>query len=188
MDEAIRRGKPMWEVLPHAGQAGRPFGDGRAGRRAVSHDDRAVPPQMKRQSPVEVVKTLIRDIAYKDELDAAVSRRRRSGGPLGVGRGSRQRRGRLRAAGVAADARRLSAGGGADGQRGRRGQGVEAGTERRGADDAPRGQGAGVSRGLHGRHGRRHAAASPDDRRRRARRSTRNAACATSASPGRSAA
>ena len=51
----------------------------------------------KEQSPLEVVKTLIRDIAYKDELTRQYPERRRSGGPLGVGRGNGQRRGRLHA-------------------------------------------------------------------------------------------
>ena len=66
--EAIQRGKPMWELLPHAGgladlsaaavQAVEKF------RTMIERFRR----QMKEQPPLEVVKTLIREVAYKDEL------------------------------------------------------------------------------------------------------------------------
>ncbi len=68
LEEAIRRGKPMWEMLPHAGElAGLPATAVQAvGRfRALIERFRR---QMKEQTPLDVVKTLIREIAYKDEL------------------------------------------------------------------------------------------------------------------------
>ena len=68
LEEAIQRGKPMWEVLPHAGElAGLPATAAQAvGRfRALIERFRR---QMKAQSPVEMVKTLIREVKYKDEL------------------------------------------------------------------------------------------------------------------------
>ena len=71
LEEAIQRGKPLWEILPHAGQlAGLPAA-AVAGGRAVSRDDRAVSPargEEKQLAGLEVVKTLIREVAYKDEL------------------------------------------------------------------------------------------------------------------------
>ena len=128
----------------------------------------------------EVVKTLIREIGYKDELtrqypDANEQEARWASVEELVNAVAG-----YSAAGGEADHRRLLAGGGPDRQRSRRGQGVEAGAQRRGADDPARGQGAGVPRGLHGRHGRRDAAAPPVSVAEPAARWTRNGGCATS--------
>ena len=54
---------------------------------------------------VEAVRDLIEEIGYRDEIGAAVPGRQRAADPLGGGRGGGQRRGRLRSAGEAADAR-----------------------------------------------------------------------------------
>ena len=96
MEEAVRRGKPLWEVLPHAGElAGLPAA-AVAGGRAVSRDDRAVPPADRRSNRrVEVGQDADPRDRLQGRIDAAVSRRRRAGGALGVGRGGGQRRGRL---------------------------------------------------------------------------------------------
>ncbi|MCE5301699.1 MAG: UvrD-helicase domain-containing protein [Planctomycetaceae bacterium] len=68
LDAAIHAGKPMWELLPKvrevpgltatAVQAVERF------RTMIERFRR----QMKEQSPLQVVKTLIRDVSYKDEL------------------------------------------------------------------------------------------------------------------------
>jgi DNA helicase II / ATP-dependent DNA helicase PcrA len=68
LEEAIRRGKPMWELLPHAAQLSE------LSATAVEAVERfrtlieRFRRQMKDHSPVDVTKTLIRDVAYKDEL------------------------------------------------------------------------------------------------------------------------
>jgi DNA helicase-2/ATP-dependent DNA helicase PcrA len=70
LEEAIKRGKPIWELLPHAGElAGLP-GIAVAAverfRALIERFRRLV----KEPSPklVEAVKTLIRDVAYRNEL------------------------------------------------------------------------------------------------------------------------
>ena len=68
LENAIERGKPMWELLPHAGQLG---GLSASAVQAIERFRAMIErlrQQAKRQSPVEVVKTLIREIKYKDEL------------------------------------------------------------------------------------------------------------------------
>lgn len=68
MDEAIRRGQPLWEVLPDAGAIG---GLSSAAVAAVERF-RAMIEQyqrkMKAQPPVDLLTTLVREIRYKDEL------------------------------------------------------------------------------------------------------------------------
>jgi len=68
MEEAIKAGKPLWELLPHIHQfAGLPA----AARQAVDHFREMIDRfrrQLKEQPPVEIVKTLVREIKYKDEL------------------------------------------------------------------------------------------------------------------------
>ena len=68
LEEAIQRGIPIWNLLPHAGGlAGLPAPAVQAvGRfRALVERFRGL---MAKQSPAEVVKTLIREVAYKDEI------------------------------------------------------------------------------------------------------------------------
>jgi DNA helicase II / ATP-dependent DNA helicase PcrA len=68
MDEAIRRGKPVWEILPHAGELDKMPA---AATSAVERFRTMVlqfKEKMKKQPLLEVVKSLIRDIRYKDEL------------------------------------------------------------------------------------------------------------------------
>jgi DNA helicase-2/ATP-dependent DNA helicase PcrA len=68
MEEAIQRGRPMWEVLPDAGKLS---GLSAAAIQAVGRFREMIQRfqhLLQSQSPVEVVKKLIRDIAYKDEL------------------------------------------------------------------------------------------------------------------------
>jgi DNA helicase-2/ATP-dependent DNA helicase PcrA len=68
MDEAVQRGKPLWEVLSHAGQL-----SGLAGS-AVESIDRFrsliadFHHRMKTISPAEIVKSLIREVGYKNEI------------------------------------------------------------------------------------------------------------------------
>ena len=67
LEEAIRRGIPLWQLLPHAGQI-----DGlhSAAVQAVERF-RTMIERFRRQmktTPVETVKTLIREVGYKDEL------------------------------------------------------------------------------------------------------------------------
>ena len=68
MEEAIKRGKPMWEVLPLAGQ----MPD--LSSIAVQAIERfrtmlmQFVQQTKKQSPLDVVKALIRETAYKNEI------------------------------------------------------------------------------------------------------------------------
>ncbi len=68
LDEAIRRGKPVWEVLSAAGRLdGLPAAAVQAVQRfqvMIERFRRA----MKQDLPTEIVKTLIREVAYKDEL------------------------------------------------------------------------------------------------------------------------
>ena len=97
--EAIQRGKPMWELLPHVGWAGRSFGGGRASGREVSHDDRAIPPANEGAAAVGSRQDADPRSCLQGRVDAIVPRRRRSGVALGVGRGGGQRRGKLRATG-----------------------------------------------------------------------------------------
>jgi DNA helicase II / ATP-dependent DNA helicase PcrA len=68
MDEAIRRGRPLWEVLPDAGTlSGLPSAAVEAvGRfRAMIEQFQR---KMKTQPPVELLTALVREIKYKDEL------------------------------------------------------------------------------------------------------------------------
>ena len=67
LDEAIQRGKPIWDVLPHAGELGLSATAASAVERfraMIEHFRHG----MKKHSPLETVKTLIREVAYKDEL------------------------------------------------------------------------------------------------------------------------
>jgi DNA helicase-2/ATP-dependent DNA helicase PcrA len=68
MDEAIKRGKPLWEILPHAATLPglSPVASQSVGRFQAMMT--RFQQQMQKGSPLEVVKTLIRDIAYKNEL------------------------------------------------------------------------------------------------------------------------
>jgi DNA helicase II / ATP-dependent DNA helicase PcrA len=68
MQEAVDRGKPLWEAVSHAGRFdGLPAAAMQAVERfrAMIEQFRR---QEKQQSPLELTKTLIREIAYKDEL------------------------------------------------------------------------------------------------------------------------
>ena len=70
LEEAIKRGKPIWELLPHAGELGglSTTAVGAVQRfRALIERFRQL---IQQPSPklVEAVKTLIRDVAYRDEL------------------------------------------------------------------------------------------------------------------------
>jgi DNA helicase-2/ATP-dependent DNA helicase PcrA len=68
MEEAIRRGRPIGEILPHVGKlAGLPAAAVESVERFRLLIER-FRRLMKERPPVEVVKTLIRDVAYKDEL------------------------------------------------------------------------------------------------------------------------
>ena len=68
MEEAIRRGKPLWEVLPHVGAvASLPAAAVEAVGRFRAMIER-FQRQAKSQPLVEVLKALIREIKYKDEL------------------------------------------------------------------------------------------------------------------------
>jgi DNA helicase-2/ATP-dependent DNA helicase PcrA len=68
LDEAIQRGKPMWDILAHAGQlAGLPSAAVAAVERFRTMIEQ-FRRQMKQQSPVDTIKTLIREVAYKDEI------------------------------------------------------------------------------------------------------------------------
>ncbi len=70
LEEAIRRGKPIWNLLPHAGElAGLPATAVRAVERfrTLIERFRGLVKEPSSRLP-EVVKTLIRDVAYKDEL------------------------------------------------------------------------------------------------------------------------
>lgn len=68
MEEAIKAGKPLWELLPTANQL---TGLTTTARQAVQHFRELIEKfrgHLKEQPLVEIVKTLIRDIKYKDEL------------------------------------------------------------------------------------------------------------------------
>ncbi len=68
MEEAIKAGKPLWELLPTANQL---TGLTTTARQAVHHFRELIEKfrgHLKEQPLVEVTKTLIRDIKYKDEL------------------------------------------------------------------------------------------------------------------------
>jgi DNA helicase-2/ATP-dependent DNA helicase PcrA len=68
MEEAIRRGRPLWEILPHVGTlAGLPAAAVEAVGRFRALIER-FQRDTKTQPLVEVIKTLIREIKYKDEL------------------------------------------------------------------------------------------------------------------------
>lgn len=68
MEAAIERGKPLWDVLPVAGQVdGLPPAALQAVERFRAMIER-FGKQTEQQSPLEVTKGLIRDIAYQDEL------------------------------------------------------------------------------------------------------------------------
>lgn len=68
LEEAMQRSKPMWEVLPHAGElAGLPSMAVRSVERFRTMIEQ-FRQQAKGRSLVEVVKGLIREIAYKNEL------------------------------------------------------------------------------------------------------------------------
>jgi DNA helicase-2/ATP-dependent DNA helicase PcrA len=70
LEEAIRRGKPIWDLLPHAGAlAGLPATAAAAVERfrTLMERFRRLTREPSRKLP-EVVKTLIRDVAYQDEL------------------------------------------------------------------------------------------------------------------------
>ncbi len=117
LEEAIQRGKPIWHLLPHAGElAGLPATAVQAVERF--RPDRAVPP-----ADEGAVAELAgggqdadprRGVQGRTRPD--VSRRRRPGGALGVGRGSGKRGGRLRPTGGLAQHGRLLARRRPDGQ------------------------------------------------------------------------
>jgi DNA helicase II / ATP-dependent DNA helicase PcrA len=68
MDEAIGRGQPLWEILPHASAlSGLPSAAVEAVARFRAMIER-FQRETKSQSLVEVLKTLIREIKYRDEL------------------------------------------------------------------------------------------------------------------------
>jgi DNA helicase II / ATP-dependent DNA helicase PcrA len=68
LEEAIRLGKPMWQVLPHAGHLpGLPAAAAQAVERFRTMIER-FQQTAKEGRLVEMLKTLIREIAYKDEL------------------------------------------------------------------------------------------------------------------------
>jgi DNA helicase II / ATP-dependent DNA helicase PcrA len=68
METAIQRGKPLWEILPHAGTLG---GLSSAAVAAVARFRAMIERfqhEMKSKSLVDVLTSLIREIRYKDEL------------------------------------------------------------------------------------------------------------------------
>jgi len=68
LDEAVKQGKPMWELLPGVGRLS---GLSASAVEAVGQFHAMIERfrrQMKTLSPTELLKTLIRDIAYKDEI------------------------------------------------------------------------------------------------------------------------
>ncbi len=68
MDEAIKAGKPLWELLPKIHQL---TGLMPTARQAVERFREMIERfrhQLKEQRPVEIVKNLVREIRYKDEL------------------------------------------------------------------------------------------------------------------------
>jgi DNA helicase-2/ATP-dependent DNA helicase PcrA len=67
LEVAIQRGKPIWEMLAHAGDFGLPAAAVEAVERFRAMIER-FRGQAKKQSPAEVTKTLIREVAYKDEI------------------------------------------------------------------------------------------------------------------------
>ena len=68
MDEAIRRGKPLWDVISKPGDSlGLPAAALEAVERFRTMIER-FQKQAKQRSLIEVTKSLIRDIKYKDEL------------------------------------------------------------------------------------------------------------------------
>jgi DNA helicase-2/ATP-dependent DNA helicase PcrA len=67
MEEAIRCGRPLWEVLPQGGTLGLPAAAVEAIGRFRAMIER-FQRDTKTQPLVEVIKTLIREIRYKDEL------------------------------------------------------------------------------------------------------------------------
>ena len=68
VDQSVARGKPLWEILPAADKSlglSAPAVEAVARFRTMIEQFREM---LKRQSPLDVVKTLIREINYKDEL------------------------------------------------------------------------------------------------------------------------
>ncbi len=64
LEEAIAHGKPIWTVLPHAATLGLPATAAQAVERFRAMIERF----RKIAGPLETVKTLIREVAYKNEL------------------------------------------------------------------------------------------------------------------------
>ena len=68
MEEAIRRGKPLWDVLPEAGEVS---GMSSVAVQSVERFRALIGKfrqQMKTQTVLEIVQALIREIAYKNEI------------------------------------------------------------------------------------------------------------------------
>lgn len=68
VDESVAHGRPLWEILPAADKS---LGLSAAAVESVARFHAMIERfrgMLKRHSPLEVVKTLIRDINYKDEL------------------------------------------------------------------------------------------------------------------------